>query len=239
MASHPPIIGRPEITGLGVYTPTEAGRLIGVTPSRIARWLRGSVHEGTRYERLWAPQLDLGEHGLHLGFRDLQEVRVAAAFIGRGLSPQRVRRAIDLARTLIGDDHPLSTARFRSDGRSVFLRVEAEDGSDGEPRLFDLFAEQFAFRDVLERSLDNLDYDEGGTPSRWWPRGKAAGIVLDPRRSFGQPIDDRSGVPVEALVAAAEAEGTPERAARAWGVEPRAIEAALAFAAGLAVEHAA
>ncbi len=227
---------QPTLIGMGLYTPAEAGRLLGITASRITRWLRGHTIEDTHYPPLWEPQLDLGEDGLFLGFRDLQEVRVAAAFIGQGLSAQRVRRAIDLGRETIGDQHPLSTARFRTDGRSVFLQVVE---ASGEAHLLDLFKKQFAFRDVLERSLDNLDYDSAGIPKRWWPLGKAAAIVLDPQRSFGQPIEDESSVPVDVLAAAAAAEGTPERAALVWDVPVRSVTRALAFEAAMASRRAA
>jgi hypothetical protein len=38
-----------------------------------------------------------------------------------------------------------------------------------------------------------------GTPftdiaARWWPLGRTRGIVIDPKRQFGQPIDDATGV---------------------------------------------
>lgn len=215
-----------NLIGIGLYTAAEAGGLLQIAPSKIARWLRGHDANGKRYSPLWAPQVDLGDEGIFLGFRDLQEVRVAAAFIDKGLSPQRVRQAIELARDLVSDDRPLSTKRFRTDGRSVFLQVVQEDG---QTRLIDLFKKQFAFREIIERSLMNLDYDEMGVPSMWWPLGRATSVVLDPARSFGQPIEAETSVPVAALAAAVEAEGSKEAAAKAWDVPVRAINRALAF----------
>ena len=150
-----------SLVGIGLYTLAEAGRLVQVQPSKIARWLRGHDVKGQHYEPLWHPQVDLGEEGVFLGFRDLQEVRVAAAFIARGLSPQRVRQAIGLARDLVGDERPLSTRRFRTDGRSIFLQVVEEDG---QTKLIDLFRRQFAFHEIIKQSLTNLEYDDAGTP---------------------------------------------------------------------------
>jgi uncharacterized protein (DUF433 family) len=215
-----------DLVGIGLYTPAEAGRLLRITPSKITRWLRGHEAKGKHYEPLWQPQVDLGDEGIFLGFRDLQEVRVAATFIARGLSPQRVRQAVEVARDLVGDARPLSTARFRSDGRTVFLQVVEEDG---QTKLIDLFRKQFAFRDILERSLINLDYDEAGIPAVWWPLGRTKSVKIDPARSFGQPIEAETAVPVEALVTAVEAEGSPEAAARVWDVPLRAVRRALAF----------
>lgn len=225
-----------DLVGIGLYTPAEAGRLLRIAPAKITRWLRGHEANGKRYEPLWQPQVDLGEEGIFLGFRDLQEVRVASTFIAQGLSAQRVRQAVELARDLVGDARPLSTARFRSDGRTVFLQVVEEDG---QTKLIDLFRKQFAFRDILERSLTNLDYDEAGIPAVWWPLGRAKSVKIDPARSFGQPIEAETAVPVEALVTAVEAEGSPEAAARVWDVPVRAVKRALVFQRELDTRQAA
>lgn len=226
---------RRDLVGIGLYTPAEAGRLLRINPHKISRWLRGHSVKGASYDRLWAPQVDLGEEGIFLGFRDLQEVRVAAAFITAGLSPQRVRQAIDAAREIVGEDRPLSTTRFRTDGRTVFLQTM---GENGETHLLDVFGKQYAFREVLERSLTNVEYDGGGAPSRWWPLGKSASVVVDPARSFGQPIEAETAVPAATLAAAAKAEGSAEAAARAWDVPVRAVRKAIAFEGKMALQAA-
>lgn len=224
-----------DLVGIGLYTPAEAGRLIQVPPPKIARWLRGHDANGRHYEALWRPQVDLGEDGIFLGFRDLQEVRVAAAFIAQGLSSQRVRQAIVLACEIVADERPLSTARFRTDGRSGFLQVVEEDG---QARLIDLFRRQFAFRDIVERSLTHLEYDADGVPARWWPLGRSKSVLIDPSRSFGQPIEAETSVPVAALVGAVEAEGSAEAAAKAWDIPLRAVRHALAFERAISAQRA-
>lgn len=224
------------LVGIGLYTLAEAGRLVQVAPSKISRWLRGHEANGRRYEPLWHSQVDLGDDGIFLGFRDLQEVRVVAAFIAEGLSPQRVRQAIELARDLVRDEHPLSTKQFRTDGRSIFLQVVEEDG---QTRLIDLFKRQFAFREIIERSLSNLEYDGAGSPSLWWPMGKSGSVVVDPTRSFGQPIEAETSIPTAALAAAAKVEGSQQAAARAWGVSLRSVRRAVEFEEHTALRKAA
>lgn len=224
-------MGRSELIGIGVYTPAEAARLLGVPAAKMVRWLRGHETRETRYPPLWRPQIDLGDERVYLGFRDLMEVRVANAFIERGLSPQKVRRAIEIARDMLMQEWPLSTARFRTDGRTVFLQVLKEDGTD---QMIDLFRSQHVFREIIEPSLRNIDFDNEGVPLRWWPHGKQARIVVDPRRAFGQPIEVDSGVPASVLSSAAHAEGSPENAARVWGVPANAIRRAMDFESALA-----
>jgi uncharacterized protein (DUF433 family) len=223
-------VGRSELIGIGVYTPAEAARLLGVPAAKMVRWLRGHDTPEARYPPLWRPQIDLGDERVYLGFRDLMEVRVANAFIERGLSPQKVRRAIEIARDMLMQERPLSTARFKTDGRTVFLQVLREDGTD---QMIDLFRNQHVFREIIEPSLRNIDFDDEGVPLRWWPRGKQARIVVDPRRAFGQPIEVDSGVPASVLSSAAHAEGSPENAARVWGVPVNAVRRAMDFESAL------
>ena len=215
-----------DLIGIGLYTPAEASQLLGVRSAKIIRWLRGHDLHGKHYERLWQSQIDLGDNEVYLGFRDLMEVRVANAFIERGLSPQKVRRAIEIARQMIGEQRPLSTTRFRTDGRTVFLQVLKEDGSDS---MIDLFRSQYAFREIIEPSLKNIEFNAGGIPLRWWPLGKHARIVVDPQRAFGRPIESESSVPATVLAAAAKAEGSPEAAARIWSVSTASIRRAVEF----------
>lgn len=227
------------LIGIGLYTPAEAQRLLGVSAGKIVRWLNGHAIEGRRYAPLWTSQVDLHDGKTYLGFRDLMEVRVADAFISAGVSAIRVREAIQLAREVLGMDRPLSTDRFRTDGRDIFLRlVERDrDGADRE-KLLSLFKRQYAFSEVLEPSLKGLEYDGEGAPSLWRPHGKRGSVVLDPERSFGQPIDQRSGVPTRALACAARVDGA-EAAAAAFGVPVASVRRAVEFEEGLEARKAA
>lgn len=219
-----------NLIGIGLYTPGEAERLIHVPARKIARWLRGHVAGGRRYEALWQPQIDLQDDQVYLGFRDLMEMRTAHAFMVQGVSAQKIRRAAERARELMGIDHPLSTNRFKTDGQRIFLEVARENGGDAE--LLDLFSKQYAFKRIIASSLKDIDFDDGVTPSRWWPLGKAKGILVDPARAFGRPIDAGSGVPTGILANAALAEGGEERAARVWSVPPVAVRRAIEFERG-------
>jgi uncharacterized protein (DUF433 family) len=222
-----------ELIGVGLYTPAEAGRLLNVAPGKIARWLRGHRSGEQTYQPLWKPQIDLDDGRVYLGFRDLMEARVADKFIGYGVSPQRVRVAIRLAREIIGDERPLSTDRFRTDGRDIFLRVvEKDEQGDERERLLNLFRRQYEFKQIIDPLLKTIDFDERGSPVQWWPAGRRANIIVDPARSFGQPIDSSTSVPTAVLAAAARQEGI-ETAAKAYDVPLASIRRAAEFEAEL------
>jgi hypothetical protein len=222
-----------ELIGVGTYTPAEAARLLRVPAPKIVRWLRGHVVKGKSYQPLWRPEISLGDGRTFLGFRDLMEVRVADAFISQGLPPVRVRTAIALAREVIGQDYPLSTNQFGTDGREIFLKVVEEDtGGQERERLLNLFRRQYEFKEIISPILRTVEFDTSGVPRRWWPVGRGAGVVVDPARSFGQPIDSASGVPTAVLAAGAAHDGIPG-AARAYDVPAASVRQAVEFEADL------
>lgn len=215
-----------DLIGIGLYTPSEAARLIAESPRRLVRWVRGYAAGGKQYPPLWAPQIDLGEDGEFLGFQDLIQARVASALIKANLSPQRVRLAITRATEMLGRQHPLATAQFKTDGRRIFLQLKREGEEDA---ILDILTGQHAFKRIIEPSLRSLDFGDDGHAQRWWPIGRRARIVLDPARSFGHPIDNETGVPVDVLVDAVAAEGSVEAAAKAFQVPITAVRAAIEF----------
>lgn len=79
---------------------------------------------------------------VELSFRDLMELRSVQLFLEQGLSLQAIRRAIEKAVECFGMERPLSTQRFRTDGRTIFLEVAQETG---EAQLLDLKRDQYLF----------------------------------------------------------------------------------------------
>jgi len=228
-----------ELIGLGLYTPAEAGRLLHVAASKISRWLRGHHIGNQQYGPLWTPQVNLNDGRIYLGFRDLMEVRVANEFISLGVSPQRVRAAIKLACEIMGENRPLSTTRFRTDGRDIFFQVvETDENGDQRERLLNLFRRQYEFRQIIEPLLKTVEFDDQGIPSSWWPLGRRANVVVDPGRSFGQPIDSASGVPTAILAMAGRREGVAA-AAQAYDVSAASVRHAIRFEATMEEQAAA
>lgn len=230
MASFRSLASRPSpdlsLVGVGLYTPAEAEKWTGVPAKKIIRWLQGHDIGKHKYNPLWSPQIDIGDGHVYLGFLDLVQARMAAAFIAEGLSPQKVRKAIILGRDIVASDYPFASARFRTDGRTVILQVLDAREDD---RLIDLLrGGQYLMKRVIEPSLKGIDFDDD-LAARWWPLGKAKGIVVDPARQFGQPIDAETGVPTAVLAQAVEAEGSVDKAAQVYMVSVSAIRRAVLF----------
>lgn len=219
--------------GIGYYTVPEAARLLRVPARNINRWLGGYTYisKGIETEMLplWQPELPAFGNHIELGFRDLVELRFVNAFLSAGLGLLTIRNCIAVARECVDDDRPFSTRRFRTDGRTIFLESLRQREEDD---VLDLKKGQYVLKAVIERTFRDLDIADDAV-TRWRPHRGRKSVVIDPTRAFGQPIVPDYGVPTVTLAEAAEAEGSPERAAFLYDVPPRIVRDAMQFEAYL------
>ncbi|MBA8819452.1 hypothetical protein BRY73_08470 [Ochrobactrum sp. P6BS-III] len=223
-----------DYVGVGSYTASEAARLLHTPARNINRWLRGySYRHHTKEARfmqpLWTPQHKSDDDNLELGFRDLIELRFVKAFVDAGVGLLAIRNCLDYARECVRDEHPFSTRRFQTDGRTIFLEsIERAE----ESKLLDLKERQYVFKQVIERTFKDLDIEDD-TVARWRPFHGKKTIIIDPSRAFGQPIASEFGVPTTALADAVEAEGSVEYVAKLYEVSVNVVRDAVQFEAEL------
>lgn len=214
--------------GIGCYSIPEAARLLKIDAASIRRWVSGYSYkrgnERHRQPALWPVQWPQGR-SVELGFRDLMELRFVAQFLEIGLSLQTIRTCLRHARDSIGDDHPLSTRRFQTDGRTIFL----EGLKEADVAVLDLKHKQYALRDIIARTFRDLDFDESGKVMRWRPFHGRKSIIVDPARAFGQPIHAGSGIPTLTLAQAFEAEGSEDIVANLYDVSIQVVRDAISF----------
>lgn len=222
-----------DAIGVGSYTAPEAARLLRTSALNLNRWLRGYTYRRAGEEHqmppLWEPQHSEVKEHLEIGFRDLIELRFVKAFIDAGVGLLAIRNCLEYARECVRDERPFSTRRFQTDGRTIFL--ESIDRLSA-PKLLDLKKRQYVFKQVIERTFKDLDIEDD-TVTRWRPFNGKRSIVIDPGRSFGQPIASDFGVPTVALAEAVEAEGSIEDVARLYEVPSAVVRDAVSFEAGL------
>src|SRR5215813_1426064 len=96
--------------GIGAYSLSEAGRLLGVPPATLRHWLFGYRyhHHGPMAEQppLWRSQYGLDEDEPLLGFRDLIEARIVRGLRSLKIGLPTIRACLERARELVDDDHP-------------------------------------------------------------------------------------------------------------------------------------
>ena len=215
--------------GLGAYSLTEAGRLVGVSPTTLRRWIFGYSydHHGPHTEQrpLWQPQYGVDQEDPLLGFRDLIEARIVRGLRAMKIGLPTIRECLQRAREIVDDEHPFSTRQFKTDGKRIFLE---KMGNIGDGALIDLKFRQHAFKSIVAPSFIDLEFDADAA-SRWWLLPRKRTIVLDPARSFGQPIVAEGGVPTARLLQSVRAEGSVDRVARLFEIPTSAVRDALTF----------
>jgi uncharacterized protein (DUF433 family) len=218
-----------QLIGVGLYTINDAATLLKSPPRTIRRWMKGYDYkqdgEKRHVDPLWRADLIQDDADVELSFRDLIELRFINAFTDLGLSIRTIRSCLDAARECVGSDRPFSSGRFRTDGQRIFL--QSTEHLD-DPVLIDLKRRQFVFNTVVERTFKELDLEDD-IVARWRPyRGKKS-IVIDPTRSFGQPVTTEFGVPTIVLAEAVEAEGSIARVAALYEVDRSVVIDAVRF----------
>jgi uncharacterized protein (DUF433 family) len=210
--------------GIGVYSVPEAARLIGMPSQTLRRWVNGSDHLEDARNPLWSAQYAKSDDDQYLGFRDLVEARIVKALRLSGVPLQTVRRCLERARVIIGDEHPFSTRNFKSDGKTLFLEILK---GDDDTILVDLRQGQQAFKAIFAQSLNGLEFGDE-VAERWWLNGRKT-IVADPKRSFGHPIIASNGMSTACVAEAVLAEGAAERVAQLYEMRVSEVNDAVVF----------
>lgn len=184
-----------------VYTIAEAARLCVLPPAQVHRWIRNSftlVHTTRR----------VGKHGdAGLDFLDLIEIRFVKAFLDVSVTWHVLRAGYERMAAMLRVDHPFATKKFFADGPAVLKSI-------AEPVLLEAAESHVVFSGIEERYFggrESLDFNDDNMAARWWPVGRKRLVVIDPERSFGQPIVSMEGVPTAVLYKAYVAESVSAR----------------------------
>ena len=195
--------GFPDVSETPAYSIADAARYVMIPSATLRSWVAGRYYPVTHgRKKYWRPLIKPPEKGppWYVSFRNLAEAHVLATLRRQhGVSMEAVRHAISYVEEKLGDPHPLVNPHMRTDGISLFLqrygRLE-QVSQDG----------QFAIQEVLEMSLERLDwgpagvlrlypFTRGGAAARDWPKV----VVIDPRVSFGKPVVIGTRVPTTAI----------------------------------------
>lgn len=215
--------------GTGFYTPAEAGALLHERPRTVRRWAFG----GARPPVIRA-ELPVIEGERAVTFVELVELLYVRAFRRAGASLSSIREAASVAGRLFTSEHPFALHQVFADPAAVLYGAARE--SDGVEGLVQLRGHgQHEIPSLVRPYLAQLEFDVDDLARRWWPMGRAGGIVLDPGFSFGAPVVEAVGIRASTLADAVDAEApasgasTIDRVAWMYEVEAPHVETALAF----------
>jgi uncharacterized protein (DUF433 family) len=220
----------------GLYTLPEAAEVMIRPVTTLRSWVDGyystSTRGGGRPEPLlFRTDQRLITHGF-LTFRDLIELVMVNKARHRRIPMWYIRQARRRLTELLRTSHPFSVQYFYVAGQQILAQVSTPKDGD--------FYEELAHRQLVIPELAGMFIDSASEFSadidyadeiarHFWPLGKQRPLVMDPKRSFGQPIDPLTGVPSRVLYGAYAAGESAQAVAQWYEVAPEAVDAAIEY----------
>lgn len=210
------------------YSAAEVGRMVGLHPARVRRWLRGYDYRYAAKIRHQRPVIRRRgpRPGTYASFLDLIDLLFVKRFLDHGVSLQRVRRALDEASEILGTDH-FACSNFFTDGREIYLEVREA----GDAILQLLSGGQWVIAPLIRKLAEQIDFDsETGLARRWYPLGPGTRVVLDPCIAFGHPaLVGRRTLTANVYDFYRAERRSLERTCEWLALEPEEVRAAVAF----------
>ncbi len=176
-----------------LYTVAEAARFLGVPTSTFTTWAKGYVRRPPGRPAVVGEPIVASakaERGYpSIPFVGVAEGMVLAAFRHAGVSLQHIRAAVATLEEEIGIEYALASKRLYSDGAVILYDYADETGDVELAGLTEVVSRQRVFAPVVEEYLRRIEYASDGWAARLVsPATPRPIVVLDPERSFGQPI---------------------------------------------------
>jgi uncharacterized protein (DUF433 family) len=225
-----------HIVGRGIYSFSRAAEISGVSAASLRQWTLGRRNSEESISsrplvRLDIPELD-GERVL--SFLNLIEVKLVGEFRRLKLPLQYIRQVVDVLEQSYDVTHPLACRRLQTDGKSIFAEID-ELGQFACIEIAGRRPNHVVFDEVIRPLFKNIDFTGGlDLARRWYPIGRAGGVVVDPEKAFGEPVLVSSGIPTRTLARQVVVAGDPVAEVASWFEVPAdAVQTAVAFEGGL------
>jgi uncharacterized protein (DUF433 family) len=207
-----------------IYSYPDVDRLVGLHSGTARRWLEGYERSGRFYEPVLRAEPTGGDA---VTWGEMVEARLLAEFRSREVPVQRLRPAITRLRREFGR-YPLAHARpfLDVDGRELVRIVQEQVGLERSLQLVVVRNGQLVLAESAERFSTAVEY-VGGIVGRLKPDPRTPDVMMDPRRSFGQP--SVRSVRTESLAEDFRAGTTREDLADLYNLSPEQVDAAIRF----------
>jgi uncharacterized protein (DUF433 family) len=230
-----------RLLGVGLYSPSEAAFYARVRPQLMSRWVYGT--QGVRVsDPVFEAELGTTEDKIVTFVDFVQALAIRRLRNERHISLQKIREAYYRAREEHGVKHPFATAGARiglfgppdrPDRQVLFICLNKTDEEEVK-QFFQLTGKKHGNQligEVVMTYARFLEYDpETRLACRFTAFKSDDGhVTMDPQVSFGEPLIEETGYTAHALFNGYQTEGTIERAAKIYGVEPRHIQLAVDY----------
>lgn len=207
-----------------IYSYADVDRLVGLRTGTARRWLEGYTRQGRDYAPVLRPD-PTGSDEVTWG--EMVEARLLAEFRDRNVPVHRLRPAVERLREAWGR-YPLAHARpfLDVEGRELVQVVQQEVGLDRELQLVVVRDGQLVLTDAAQRFSTAVVYEQEVAQSMR-PDARTPQVVMDPRRSFGQPAV--RNVRTDSLAEDYRAGTSREELSDLYDLELEQVDAAIRF----------
>lgn len=180
-----------------MYFTAETARLVNISRYRVRRWLEGYEYSCIAGRRRQQPVVRKGwqdkDYPHYASFLDLVDLLFVKRFLDYGISLQKLRKALDEAKEILGTNH-FARQSFFTDGKNICLKVKNKGNA-----ILELLSDgQWVISDIIKQLAHQIDFDESSELARRWRPVEGNGlVVLDPMISFGRPIIVDKGITTE------------------------------------------
>lgn len=210
-----------QMIGLGVYTPQEAALYTGISSQKLSRWLYGTsisspvITSQFRQERL-------------VSFLDLIQSKSISEARRLGITFQRIREAIDVARRHYDIEFPLAhryaLVEFGNElhiHNHVAKRITTVTGKQKHQTLM---------AKIVTKFMRDLEFNAEDIAEKYIPfENNGITITLNPKVQFGQPLVGDTGYRADILNKAYLAEASYNSVADEFGVNMEEVETAVLY----------
>lgn len=215
-----------------VYTFAQVDNLLGLGTTTAQRWIDGYTRRGTTYPPVIRPRTT---GRLVATWGEFVECRFLAEYRDAGVPLVNMRPVVEKLRAQLDTPYPLASARLwlRPEGREIVAEVQEQLGEELEPSLYVVRTDDVMlpaqWTPSVMRFQDSIQWSEqpDQLPVAIWPEPSDKQVVIDPLRSFGDPVV--RGVQTARLAELARAGDPPEMIADLYDLDLAQVTAALAF----------
>lgn len=210
--------------GIGVYTLPDIARLLKLPYHRVYRWVN-TYWDGELGE-LFEERYSWETNGSKaVSFHTLIELFVMMQLTEAGVP----------ARSILKAHKELSSSR---DTRFPFAQKSIiQNMRTGHKKIyFELIGDTVCLDGTKQLQLEfihefitRLEFGDDDMAIRFWPMGKESAIVVDPLRSFGQPVIGNSNINPESIYGHIKAGDPPVYIAAVFNITEQEVSDAVAF----------
>lgn len=203
----------------GLLNASDASRYLGVPRSTFREWATGGEHGGPLLHTLEPKQ-----RTAYVTFITLAEAYVLYALSDAGVRPQKIRPALRRLQDEFGQPYVLVARELATDGIDVLWDFSRSPEGEG---LIEGATGQRVMREIVEDYLQYISWADDGYPHVMELRKfLPSKVLIDPHKSFGQPIFSGTRTRVGDVAAMLKAEEDPEVIADELGVSLEDVRAA-------------